>query len=76
MSETVDEFMVFFAVIIGAFGKLLVHAFDVCLHFEDVFESQFRLLHHSTLITENHHLWQVTDSTFAGNGNDAGSGLL
>ena len=76
MSDTVDKFVIIFAVIISAFGKLPVHAFDVCLHFEDVFESQFRLLHHGTLITENHHLRQVTDSTFSGNGNDAGSGLL
>ena len=56
--------MVFFAVIIGAFGKLLVHAFDFCLHFEkDAFESQFRLLYYVQNITLriwDYHLLQVT----------------
>ena len=76
VSETVDKFVIIFAVIISAFGKLPVHAFDIRLHFEDMFESKFCLLHHGTLIAEDHHLWQVTDSTFAGNGNDTGSRLL
>ena len=65
MSETVDEFMVFFAVIISAFGKLLVHTFNVGLHLKDMLKGKFSLLHHSTFIAENHYLRQVTDSTFA-----------
>ena len=76
MGEAVDKFMVIFAVVIGAFGKLPVHAFDVGLHLEDVFKGKFGFLHHRVIIAEDHHLGQVTDSTFTRNCNNAGSGLL
>ena len=39
-------------------------------------EGKFSLLHYGALVTEYHHLGQIPDSTFARNGNNAGSGLL
>ncbi len=76
MGEAVYQFLILLAVVIGAFGKLPVHALDVRLHLEDVLKGKFRLLHHGALVTEYHHLRQVADGALAGNGDNAGSGLL
>ena len=76
VGKAVYQLLIILAVIIGTFGKLLVHTFDVGLHLKDMLKGKFSLLHHSTFIAENHYLRQVTDSTFAGDGNNTGSGLL
>lgn len=76
MREAVNQFPVVLAFIIGALGKLPIHTFHAGLHLEDVLESKLGLLHHGALIAEHHHLRQVADGTFAGNGHSARSGLL
>ena len=76
MGKTVYQFLIIFTVIIGAFGQLPVHTLYISLHLKNMLKSKFRLLHDGTLITEYHHLRQVPDRTFAGNGHNTGSGLL
>ena len=76
VSEAVNQFLVILAVVIGTFGKLPIHAFDARLHLKNMLEGKFSLLHYGALVTEYHHLGQIPDSTFARNGNNAGSGLL
>ena len=76
MGKTVYQFLIIFTVIIGAFGQLPVHTLYISLHLKDMLKSKFRLLHDGTLITEYHHLRQVPDRTFTGNGHNTGSGLL
>lgn len=39
MSKTINQFLILFAIIIGTFGKLLVHSLDVGLHFKDMLKS-------------------------------------
>ncbi len=76
VGEAVNQFLVILAVVVGTFGKLQVHTLNISLHLKNMLEGKFGLLHHSTLVTEYHHLGQIPDSTFAGNGNNTGSGLL
>ena len=74
--ETVDELLIVLAFVVGTVGQLLVHALDVGLHLEDVFEGQFGFLHHRPLVAQHHHLRQVADGTFAGDGYRTRRGVL
>ena len=76
VGEAVNQFLVILTIVVGTFGKLLIHAFDARLHLKNMLEGKFSLLHYGALVTEYHHLGQIPDSTFTGNGNNAGSGLL
>ena len=74
--EAFDEFPVVLALVVGAVGQLLVHAFDVGLHLADVPEGLFRLLQHRAAVRQLHHLGQVADGAFAGHGHRALGRLL
>ena len=76
MGKAIDQLLIVLAVIIGTFGKLSVHALDIGLHLKNMLESEFGFLHDGTLVTEYHHLGQIADGTFAGNGDNTGCGLL
>ena len=76
MREAVDELLIVLAFVVGAVGQFLVHALDVGLHLEDVFESQLGFLHHRPLVAQYHHLRQVADGTFAGDGYRTRRGVL
>ena len=56
MSKTINQFLILFAIIIGTFGKLLVHSLDVGLHFKDMLKSQLSFLHNGAFVTEYHYL--------------------
>ena len=76
LCDTVDEFLVFLTVIVGAFGKFLVHAVDGGVHLVQVFKRPGSFFFHGQLILELHLLGQVTDGDVRLACDSATGGLL
>ena len=74
--EAVDELLIVLTLVVGTVGQFLVHALDVGLHLEDVFEGQLGFLHHRPLVAQHHHLRQVADGTFTWDGYHTRRGVL
>ena len=60
MGKLFDESMVFFALVVGTFGQLVIHPLDALLQFTDVFKGLLSLFHYRSRIAQYHHLWQVS----------------
>ena len=60
--KTFYQLMITFRIVIGTICQLLIHTRNTILQFEYMLKSHLGLSHHRTRITQNHYLWQITDS--------------
>ena len=60
MREAFHQRHVFFRLVIGALGQLVVHLLYLALHIADARKSLLGLLTHRVSVTQHHHLWQVS----------------
>ena len=63
-------------IIVCTFRQFLVESLYSFLHLADMSKSRFRFLHHRALITQHHHLWQITHRDIALKRNTATCRLL
>ena len=70
------KLMVAFALVVGARGKLVVHAVQTLLHFVNVLESLLGLLKNRASVCVSHHLRQITNSNVSRQRHIAAAGRL